>query len=127
MLTEYVCDSAGVSALEGNPALKDAIKTAKQMSVDISAHRSKPITEALLAGSHLVFVMEKNHKNQIEVSFPQHRNKIRLLSDCLVGEKGGFDILDPVGHKGETYEAVYREISRSIMGLAEILEHEEGF
>jgi protein-tyrosine phosphatase len=125
-LDEYVCDSAGISALEGNRAVKDAVIMAREMSVDISEHRSKPLTETLLQGSYLVLVMEKFQKNQIEALFPNHRDKIHLLSECLVGEKGGFDILDPVGNKIEYFRSIYAEISRCVLSLAERLENDEG-
>ncbi len=125
-LQDYICDSAGTGALQGNPAVKDAILAAKQLAVDLSQHRSKPLTEELLEKSHLVLVMEKYQKNQIEASYPKYRDKIHLLSECLVGEKGGFDILDPVGHKSEYFQSVYSEITRAVMSLAERLESDDG-
>ena len=42
---EYIIESAGLMTSNGNEASQNAIEVCKEIGVDISAHKSKPITE----------------------------------------------------------------------------------
>ena len=42
---EYIIESAGLMALSGERASSNAIEACKEIDVDISTHKSKPITE----------------------------------------------------------------------------------
>src|SRR5690606_19746120 len=53
--------SAGVSALAGAPASEGSLAVARRHGLDLSAHRSVPVDEALLDWADLILVMSPGH------------------------------------------------------------------
>jgi len=89
--------SAGTWAEKGLPAHPMAVKAAAGVGLDLSEHRSKPVTPRLLDRSDLVVVMEKDHKEALLTEFPLMNAKIILLTE-LVGETNS-NVPDPVVDK----------------------------
>ena len=89
--------SAGTWTQDGQPAMSDAIQKAGQMGLDIQAHRSQVITEALLQETDIVVVMEQGQKEALQSEFFQQREKILLLSEATSGLS--YSIPDPVIEK----------------------------
>ena len=57
--------SAGTAASEGAPATDGAIITARKLGLDLSAHRSQPVTRELIARSDMVLTMEPGHTIEV--------------------------------------------------------------
>jgi len=93
-LEDWQVSSAGTWASKGLPAHPMAVKVAASSGLDLSAHRSKPITSRLLERSDLVIVMESDHKESLQIEFPKNQNKVILMTE-LVGENQS-DVPDPV-------------------------------
>jgi protein-tyrosine phosphatase len=55
--------SAGVRARDGYPAAEFARKLAEQRDLDLSTHRSQPITSELVAGADLVLTMSERQRD----------------------------------------------------------------
>lgn len=53
--------SAGTRAIDGSPATDGAILTARKFGLDLSAHRSRPVSDELVEWSDLVLTMEPEH------------------------------------------------------------------
>jgi L-threonylcarbamoyladenylate synthase len=53
--------SAGVGALEGEPATEEAVRAMAARGIDITAHRARRVTPSMLAGFDLVLTMEDRH------------------------------------------------------------------
>lgn len=96
-LDEWRVSSAGTWTKKGLPAHPLAVKAATGVGLDLSEHRSKPVTPRLLERSDLVVVMEKDHKEALLTEFPQMKDKIILLTE-LVGETNS-NVPDPVVDK----------------------------
>jgi protein-tyrosine-phosphatase len=103
--------SAGTWAAEGRAASKDAIAEMSQRGIDIQAHRSRGIDEALVRGANLILVMTRDHAEGLAVAFPEHTDRLYLLSD-MIGET--YDIFDPYGGTRLEYSTVARELERLI-------------
>jgi len=102
--------SAGISALVGYPADEIAQALLLELGIDISAHRARQLTSAMLRQTDLVLVMETSHKRAIEMIDPSARGKIYRL-----GEWGGFDIPDPYRQPRAAFEESLRLIQRGVM------------
>lgn len=89
----WIVLSAGTWAMDGMPAMPEAIEKARQMGLDIHAHRSRAITENMIREADLVLVMEGGQKEALQIEFPSLRHKVLLLTEAAKG--GADDIPDP--------------------------------
>ena len=78
-------ESAGTWAVYGEQAAPRAIKVLKARGIDLSAHRSRVVDPNMLSQMRLILVMEKGHKEALQVEFPRYASKVFLLSE-MVGE-----------------------------------------
>ena len=78
--------------------------------VDVSAHRGKPISPALLKKSDFVFVMEDVHRRYIVNALPKTALKTRLLKEAS-------DIPDPIGKSVEEYRRIRDAIKDSVENI----------
>lgn len=91
---DWKVHSAGTWALDGYPPMPAANLEARQLGLNIQDHQSRVITGDMLQESDLVVVMERGHKEALQVEFKAHRHKVVLLSE--VAEGSAYDIGDPV-------------------------------
>jgi len=109
---EYRVHSAGVWGLEGQPATPYACEVMAQRGIDSSDHRSHDLTPEDADEADLILTMERGQAEAISVEFPQHANKVHLLSQ-MAGRH--YDIHDPYG--GPLYE--YRQCANETEKLIE--------
>lgn len=86
-------ESAGTWAHDGQSVPAGVLKAGARYGLDLSAHRSRTVSAALLARFALILVMEPGHKEALQVEFPQLRSRIHLLSE-MAGQKMGVE--DPI-------------------------------
>lgn len=86
--------SAGTSAWEGSPASDGALLVGMERGLDLSTHRSRPLTAQLLRESDLVLVMSPSHLSHVKEIDPGAR--AHLLSGFTSGGEGRA-IKDPFG------------------------------
>lgn len=86
---------------------------AEQYGVDISAHRARMVTEAMLLEADLVLCMTANHAEALSVEFRTQRHKIFTLSQMTDRR---FDIVDPYGKPLSAYERMASELVQVIDG-----------
>jgi len=91
--TDWEVSSAGLWTESGLPPVPAALKAAEGMGLDISKHRTQPITPELLSKSDLVIVMQAGQREALQVEFPETDGKIILLSETADGI--AYDIPDP--------------------------------
>jgi len=91
---EWTVLSAGTWTTDGLPGIPEAIDRARQLGVDIQAHRSQVITADMLQRADLVLVMEQGQKEALHIEFPDYKEKILMLSEAAKGIP--YDIPDPV-------------------------------
>ena len=85
--------SAGTMGLVDEPADKHAVAVCRELSLDLSEHRSQALTEDLVAWADFVLTMEYLHTFQIRERFPEVGERLLLL-----GTFGGMmEIADPLG------------------------------
>lgn len=108
-------DSAGIFASIGQKASEEAIKAMEEMNIDLSSHRSKPLTDELINMADVILTMTNAHKQLIAQMAPE---KVFTLSEYAGGET---DIIDPFGGDIEEYRITAREIYDNLVDIAERL------
>ncbi len=96
--------SAGTAGGRGMLASSGAVTAMKRLGLDLSSHRSQPVTPALVNQADLIYVMSKNHKDFICNLVPTACHRIKLLSDSGVA--------DPIGGSDQEYIECAQYIGR---------------
>jgi len=91
-------ESAGLFAEDGQPATDEAIKALKKYDIDLSYHKSQPVTEELIKKSDLIITMTEAHKMLLE-----NLAGDKTYTICDLAELDG-EIDDPFGGDDEEYE-----------------------
>jgi protein-tyrosine-phosphatase len=106
--------SAGTWASPGQPAMSKAVQLAQDYGLDLSYHKSRIVSEDLLAQSDLILVMENGHKEAIIHEFPETADRVYLLTEVV--EDLDVNIPDPYGEAQVDPEEVVKEIIDLIDG-----------
>jgi protein-tyrosine-phosphatase len=107
--------SAGMLPRNRRASPAVAIAAAARHGVDMSAHRSRHATRALLDAADIVIVFDEINLNSIAARYPDLGKPLFLL-----GEAGaGAQILDPEGKDESTFLSTYRQIDACLARLAQ--------
>lgn len=106
-------ESAGIFADAGKSASENAIRAMQKYNIDLTNHKSQPITEDLIKESDIILTMTEAHKRILE---PLAGEKVFTVSEYAGETK---DISDPYGGNLEKYEETAREIYDKILDIAE--------
>lgn len=101
--------SAGIAALVGRPADPTAVALLGERGLDISSHRARQLTAAMVEGVDLVVVMEQRHVVDVEALTPAARGRVHLL-----GRFGRFEIPDPYRRPRAAFEEALALIDRGV-------------
>lgn len=104
---EISVSSAGTWTSAGQPVTSDALTQAKRFNLNLSLHKSRPLTKELLDKADLILVMENNHKEAILQEFPFCVDRLYLLMEVVKGVQK--DIPDPYASE-ETPAVITEEI-----------------
>jgi protein-tyrosine-phosphatase len=95
--------SAGMHATPGTEAHPQARVAASHLGLSLDDHRSKLITEEMVADADAVFAMDLQNLAELLTHYPQARDKIFMLSAYAEGAEKGRPIADPYfGDQNET-------------------------
>ncbi len=103
----YGVMSAGAFAYSGGPASGGATAAMRSRGIDISAHRSQPLTVELIQAADHIFVMCPSHKEAVLELVPSAAGKTRLLDE-------NDPIDDPIGGTDSVYEECAGHIERAL-------------
>lgn len=109
--------SAGVSALSSFPPSSNTTGVLRKRGIDVISYQSTPVTKKLLNTSHIIFVMEKKHREHLLGIYPRAQNKIWLLKEFSRGEEK--EVLDPTGGSEKSYQKVACELEEDIKRIVE--------
>ncbi len=112
---DVLIDSAGIFAPIGESAAQNAIAAMKKRNIDLSLHRTKPLTEELIDMADIILTMTQAHKMLIS---NMAEDKVFTLME-YAGDDG--DIPDPYGGDIEEYEETAEAISDALVDIAEKL------
>ena len=108
--------SAGTGAWDDAPASEGAYLVALENGLDLSAHRARTLTPALVRDADLILVMSAQHRARVEALGGAGR--VHTLREYAgAGGRGG-DILDPFGGDIEGYRRTWQELESLIESAA---------
>ena len=126
---QVAVSSAGTSATPGHPAAEYAVQTAAAGKLDLSKHRSRPLTAELVREADLILAMEPAHMAQARDLAPDAADRIHLLTE-QAAEGGASSIKDPVfGGPDEyvdTFNRIRSHLLRWLPVIREAVERREG-
>lgn len=102
--------SAGIAAMPGEPASKNAVAAAGEIGADLSAHTARQVTREMIDGCDAVYAMTRAHAEMLKRAFPDCAGKISVLA-------GG--IPDPFGGDIEIYRHSRDTILEAVKNIIE--------
>jgi protein-tyrosine-phosphatase len=111
--------SAGTGAVSGAPASPEAVAAAAEQGIDISAHRSQPLTPELIQWADTVLAMSPSHL--WAAADMDAGAKAGLLTDFLEDGQTGGSIDDPYGSDIEVYRLTYEQLEFAIDAMLDRL------
>jgi len=112
--------SAGIGAVTGSPASEHAVSVAAAHGLDLSAHRSAPLTPELVDWADLILAMSPSHLQVLDEWGAEDR--AGLVTEFLDGEEAGRAVEDPFGGEEADYRSTFETLRRSVLGLFDRLE-----
>jgi protein-tyrosine-phosphatase len=104
--------SAGTSAWDGAPASDGSLLVAMERELDLSSHRSRPLTTELVEGSDVILAMGAQHLRRIAELGGEA--KASLLTEYASRGEGTHSISDPFGGGLDVYRVTFDELEREI-------------
>jgi protein-tyrosine-phosphatase len=117
--------SAGVGALKGQPPSRLAVEVLRGKGIDLTGHRSQPLTGELIDRARLIVVMTRSQRGSILARWPKAESKIFLLSSFGTHCRQE-DISDPMGGDESDYRGVYEKMEAVMPDLVLALERQFG-
>lgn len=108
--------SAGTSAAVGCPASEQAVQAAKELGVDISNHRSLPLSGEMLDKSNLILVMSESHRDWIHSVSQSARGRV-FLAAGFRDSSSPVEIPDPIGCTVGVFLECAEVMQKSFRGL----------
>jgi protein-tyrosine phosphatase len=101
--------SAGLAALQGEPANESAQKIALGHGVDMSPHIAQQVNSKIIYENDVILVMQQAHLEDLYVRYPEVRGKVFLLGKWI----DNAEISDPYRKSDEAFIHVYNLIERA--------------
>jgi protein-tyrosine phosphatase len=105
---KWAVASAGTWASNGNHASPYSIELMAERDLEITHHRSQPVSEKLLSESDLVLCLATGHVEALKAEFPKYAAKIYLLTEM---SGSVYSVHDPYGEPRPAYERMVAEVS----------------
>lgn len=106
--THVRVDSAGIAAAWDAPAADNAMAAAAEHGLDLSGHRSQPLTPELIAWADLILAMSPSHLQGVRELGGDVDDKAALLTEFAGEAADGVD--DPFGGSLESYRRIYAQL-----------------
>ncbi|MGI6131118.1 MAG: low molecular weight protein arginine phosphatase [Bacillota bacterium] len=108
---DWTVESAGVGAVDGDPATDNAVAVLAELGLDLASHRARLLTPEMVSQADTILAMERRHLERILELDPGAAPRARLLA-----EPG---IADPFGGAVDVYRRTRDEIRQSIVARLE--------
>ena len=107
--------SAGLYALAGQAASREAIQVMADMGIDISQHSSHALSEDLIQWADLILTMTESHLQYILSNYTVPAEKLFTLGEFSQAER--VDIIDPYGGGKAAYRRSAGQIKNMITDI----------
>jgi len=106
--SDAVVSSAGVSAGPGAAATPEAVAAAGELGLDLTGHRSRPLTAQAVADADRILTMTAAHRDLVLRVAPEAADRTSVLDD-------DGDIADPFGGTLADYRAAAEQIKTALL------------
>ena len=115
--------SAGVAAGYGDPASENSVAALKKVKLDISHHKSQPLTDELMERAFAIFGMTDSHLEALRHYYKKLPERVHLLRGFLDASEGN-QIPDPIGLDFDAYCACRDAMIEAIPSVVAYLKNE---
>lgn len=120
-LNQLVVESAGVSAASGEPASSNSVAALRKANIDLSQHKSKPVTQELIDRALVILGMTESHLQTLEFyNYPNLPAHIHLFRE-FIGPDANPQISDPYGQQFDAYQQCFDSMLEAIPSLVAFL------
>lgn len=116
--------SAGVAAGYGDPASANSIAALKKVKLDLSRHKSQPLTEDLLSRAFAIFGMTQSHLDILHHYHSDLPKRVHLFREFIGSPGHELEIPDPYGQNYAAYAACFDSMAEAIPSLITYLKDE---
>jgi protein-tyrosine phosphatase len=115
---DYHISSAGLAASEGSPASRHSRQVAHTKGLDLDLHRSKQLTDEIVAQSSHLFALSTFHFQSIIHQFPEAEPKTYLISEfCQDDAWRNLDVSDPFGQSLTDYHRMANQLEKYLPSI----------
>jgi protein-tyrosine-phosphatase len=107
--------SAGLCAFPGDAPSANSVEAMKRVGLDISDHRSSPLSDQLLEISDLILGMTQEHLDVIREDHPKAHTKLRRYREWIT--KGPQNVPDPFGGSLDLYIETRDSLAEAIPSI----------
>jgi protein-tyrosine-phosphatase len=118
--SDWKVRSAGTAGLEGIAATPAAVTAVDELGIDMTGHKSSPLTRSAVDEAGVIVVMTAGHHAEVAHRFPDVMSKVFLMMSFCDGA-GLSDVADPIGMPLPVYVITRDEIDSALPGLMEYL------
>ena len=127
-LSHLVGASAGTLGIEDAPASAAAIRTLQEAGLDLSAHRSRGLTDADVRSSDLIIGMTHDHLEHVarcHAGGQEERWLLRAFESGVDPRRAAPELADPIGKPIEFYREQFGLIRTCVDHLVLYLRHRD--
>lgn len=115
--------SAGVAAGYGDHASENSVAALRKVKLDLSRHKSQPLTDELIDNAFAIFGMTDSHLDILRHYYKELPERVHLLRGFM--EKGEDDqIPDPIGQDFDAYCVCRDSMIEAIPSVVNYLKEE---
>jgi len=122
-LNELEVVSAGVAAGYGDRASENSVAALKKVKLDLSKHKSQPLTDELIENAFAIFGMTDSHIEVIRHYYKNLPERVHLLRE-FIKDGEGKQIPDPIGQDFDAYRACLDSMIEAIPSVVSYLKRE---
>ncbi|NBB78946.1 MAG: low molecular weight protein arginine phosphatase [Verrucomicrobia bacterium] len=115
--------SAGVAAGYGDPASTNSVAALKKVQLDLSRHKSQPLTQELIDQAFLILGMTQSHLDILQRYHTNLPERLHLFREFMGGEHDP-EIPDPFGQNLAAYAACMDAMAEAIPSIIDYLKRE---
>ncbi|MDO4282171.1 MAG: low molecular weight protein arginine phosphatase [Clostridia bacterium] len=115
----YLIDSCGIYANNGEKSTSHAITVMEKYGVSLQCHRATNIYDVNIKDYDLIICMTLQHKQAILYIFPDIKEKVYTLKEYINQNTSDIDTKDPWGYGLDEYERCAEEIVHYVDKLLE--------
>jgi protein-tyrosine-phosphatase len=122
-LNQLEVASAGVAAGYGDPASANSIAALKKVKLDLTKHKSQPLTGDLVNQAFAIFGMTQSHLDILRHYHSDLPQRVHLFREFM-GSGHELEIPDPYGQNYAAYAACFDSMAEAIPSVITYLKNE---